>query len=263
MKRVIEKERREPVAAGGNAAPVRILVVDDDAVFRQEFKDYFWEYGVADSPNGEEALGILKKANEIDLVILDVKMAGMDGIEVLERIKTIAPEIKVIMLTGYGSKDVAVDALRGRADDYLEKSFMNESIRDAITKHLEAKDKSGYAPGMEGKIARVKDFVQKNSQKKITLKDAASLVNLSPKYLSRIFAGNVKTGFHEYASCLKMDKAKGILKQTSTTVEQTAIQLGYQNPESFIRQFKKVTGLTPTEFRTRERKKRGRARVSR
>ncbi|MBF0533321.1 MAG: response regulator [Candidatus Omnitrophica bacterium] len=231
--------------------PARILIVDDDAVFRREFKEYLDDYGVMEAANGEAALHILKKPNEIDLVVLDVRMSGMDGIEVLARIKQTAPQIKVIILTGMGSKDVAVDALRGRADDYIEKTFSNAAVRETIAKHLDVKERQDFGEGIEGKIARVKFFIEKNCHKKITLLDAAAIVSLSPKYLSRAFREHLDRGFNEYALSLKIKLSKKLLKTTQNTVENISYQLGYQNSESFIRQFKKIVHCTPTEFRAK------------
>lgn len=233
----------------------RILLVDDDQIFRLEFLDCFKEYGVVEACSGEEALKILKKPNEIDLVMLDVRMAGMDGIAVLEQIKKITPDIRVVIFTGYSSKDVAIEALRGRADDYLEKPLDIKATKEIIEKHLEGKDRAKYGQGIEDKINRAKDFISRNFHKKVTLNDAASAVCLSPKYLSRIFKEHVKSGFSEYKLALKIEKAKNMLKKTTDTVEQISDKLGYENSESFIRQFKKITKVTPAKFRLKVRKK--------
>ena len=233
----------------------RILLVDDDIALREEFKEYFEEYGVIDASNGEEALKILKKPHAIDLVILDVRMSGMSGIEVLENIKKIAPEVHVVIFTGYGSKDVAVEALRSRADDYVEKSLDIQSMKKTIEAHLEQKQRSEFGPGIESKIAQVKEFLARNAHKKVTLQDAAAAVFLSPKYLSRIFKQHSKKGFNDFKLACKIEYAKKLLKDSAYTVEQISDNLGYANPESFIRQFKKITKSTPSQFRAKARKK--------
>ena len=229
----------------------RVLIVDDDNVFRSEFKDCFEEYGITEAANGEEALAILKKPNEIDLVFLDVRMYGLNGLDVLSRIRKLNAKLRVVMLTGYGSKDVAVDALRGQADDYIEKPLNIEVTRQIIEKFL------GNCRGEAGldsidaaqKIERVKEFVRRNVFKKVTLKDASQAVCLSPKYLSRIFKELTGEGFNEYKLALKMNEAKNLLVTTGYTVEQITDKLGYETAESFIRQFKKNTHKTPGAFR--------------
>jgi len=127
-----------------NFVPPRILLVDDDSIFRQEFAECFEELQIAQASSGTEAIQFLKKPNEIDLVILDVRMSGMSGIEVLEKIKQIAPDVRVVIFTGYGSKSVAVEALRSRADDYIEKPLNVEATREVIEKHLGAKERQKY-----------------------------------------------------------------------------------------------------------------------
>ena len=230
-------------------APARILLVDDDEVFRGEFAEFLSDYNIAEASSGEAALRVLQRPNEIDLVILDVRMSGMDGIEVLERIKQIKPEIRVVISTGFGSKDMAIDALRGKADDYIEKPVVFKKAMEIIAQHVGDKEKAQYGSGIDGKIARIKDYIRRNGDKKITLKDAAGLVCLCPKYLSRVFQEKTKTGFNEYALSLKVENSLHYLEKTDYTVEQIAEKLGYLNSESFIRLFKRVRGETPAEYR--------------
>ena len=238
--------------------PARILLVDDDPVFREEFRDCFEEYVIREAASGEEALKILKKPNEIDLVILDVKMYGMDGIEVISRIKKMDPALTTVILTGSGSKDTAIDALKAHADDYIGKPLDIDATREIIERALDAKGMRGKASSshFEDKIERVKNYIERNVLKKISLKDAANIVSLSPKYLSRIFEEATGEGFNEYRLRLKMGSAKGILTKTAYTVDEIADRLGYKNTESFTRIFKNITGRTPTEYRKSKSRKR-------
>ncbi|MFA7283276.1 MAG: AraC family transcriptional regulator, partial [Candidatus Omnitrophota bacterium] len=129
-----------------------------------------------------------------------------------------------------------------------------------IEKHLQEKKARQYGPAGENKIERVKDFLLRNLHKKVTLKDASEAVCLSPKYLSRIFSRFAGQGFGEYRISLMVEEAKRLLKQTADTVDQISGRLGYQNAESFIRQFKRSVKATPAEYRkkTRKKKKAGR-----
>lgn len=233
----------------------RILLVDDDRIFRDEFKYSFEEYGIIEASCGEEAIKILKRPNEIDLVILDVRMPGINGIEVLSKIKKMSPDVTIIILTGYSSKDVAVEALREKADDYIEKPLDVEATRVILDKALEGKkgDSDYTGTDIEAKIERVKHFLERNCFRKVTLNDAANLVYLSPKYLSRIFKEYTRTGFNEYKLRLKINKAKTLLKKTSYNINQVSDKLGYENTESFIKCFKKITGSTPTDYRRKKR----------
>jgi len=241
----------------GLPIPARILLVDDDEVFRNEFRECFQEYGIKEASSGEEALKILKRPNEIDLVILDVRMSGMNGIEVLERIRRLTPEVRIVIQTGYSSKDVAVEALRGQADDYIEKPLDIDATKEIIEKFLGTKrgEPDYSAIDVKGKIERVKNFVERNCFRKVTLNDAAIYAYMSPKYLSRIFKQYTGTGFSEYRLALKIAQAKNLLKKTGYNIDQISDKLAYQNSESFIRQFKKLTSRTPTEYRKLVRSK--------
>jgi two-component system, response regulator YesN len=236
--------------------PGTILIVDDDPDFREEFRDCFNEYEVLEAGDGKEALETLKKPNEIDLVILDVKMPGMNGFEVLSKIKSLDPELGIIISTGYSSKDAVIEALRGQADNYIEKPLDIDKTREIIDLILDAK--KGFSDDatsdIKAKIDKVKYFVEKNCYKKVKLEDAAAAVCLSPKYLSRVFKESTGKGFSDYKLAVKMAKAKELLHQTGYNVNQISDKLGYENTESFIRQFKKLAKSTPTKYRHKKKK---------
>ncbi|EKD27212.1 MAG: AraC family two component transcriptional regulator [uncultured bacterium] len=229
----------------------KILLVDDDAGFMDEFSEVLYEYETIKAFNGDQALNILKKPNEIDLVILDFKMPGQNGNEVLKKIKNSDPKLPVIMLTGYSTKDVAIEALKNRADYYIEKPNLIPQVKDIIPILLNKKDGVDYThqSSLNNKIERVMTFAMRNGNKKITLNDAAKLVFLSPKYLSRIFKQKTGSGFNEYSLKIRMNKAKDLLDNTEFTIDQIAHDIGYENVESFIRMFKKINGITTTEYR--------------
>lgn len=235
----------------------KILIVDDSPSLREELKDFLDGYGVMEAASGDECPGLLKKANQIGLVILDVMMPGLSGLEALRRIKETDADTKIIILTGHSSKDIAIDALKSHADDFIEKPFDPEELKDSIDTLLAKKrgELDVSAMDINGKIKKVKDFIQENRFKKTSLESAAAAVYMSPKYLSRIFGQVAGENFNDYKLTVKIEAAKEILGRTANTVNQISYKLGYENPESFIRQFKKRTGKTPTEYRTKIKNK--------
>ncbi len=237
----------------GTNMPEKILLIDDDQDFREELKASLDEYDIIEASNGKEALAILRKPNEIDLAILDVVMPGLNGIDVLKEMKRVSPDLSIIMLTGFSSKDVAIEALKAHADDYVEKPPAIDKTRAIIERILESKATVSFpSAGASGKVERIKRFAERNSHKRTCLKDAAAAIFLSPKYLSRIFKQNTGTRFSDFRLEIKINEAKSLLQSTDYNVNQIAERLGYQNAESFIRIFKKLTGSTPTEFRRKQ-----------
>ena len=234
-----------------------ILIVDDDARLRQELKCSLDEYHVLEAEDGQKALQVLSKPNNIDLVILDVKMPGLAGTEISKLIKKREPHVAVIIFTAFSSKDVAIDALRGHADEYVEKPVDIDYLKKVIERVLEKKGVVNEAPvvGINGKIDKVKKFLERNCCKKVSLDEAASIVSMSPKYLSRIFYEIAGESFVEYKLKLKFEEARRLLDNTEMTISQISDKLAFQNPESFMRIFKKFTKQTPSEYRNKDKKK--------
>jgi two-component system response regulator (stage 0 sporulation protein F) len=102
----------------------RILIVDDEQSVREVLSEYFVEqgYGVETAGGGEEAIGLVRTSTP-DLVLLDVRMQGMDGVETLRRLREIAPGLSVIMVTANEDVGLARETLKLGALDYVAKPF--------------------------------------------------------------------------------------------------------------------------------------------
>ena len=111
----------------------KILVIDDEAVIREGIKQTMCleGYDVEVAPNGKIGLSKLQKTN-FQVVVSDLKMPGMHGIEVLKAIRVLQPEVPVIIITGYATVDSAVEAMKNGAYDYLTKPFLPEQIAEKI-----------------------------------------------------------------------------------------------------------------------------------
>jgi two-component system, NtrC family, nitrogen regulation response regulator NtrX len=115
----------------------KILITDDEKSIRNALREIleFESYTVLEAENGEEALKVIQ-TETVDLVLLDIKMKGMDGIEVLEKIKEMFPELPVIMISGHGNIKIAVEATKTGAFDFLEKppdlNRLLISVRNAL-----------------------------------------------------------------------------------------------------------------------------------
>ncbi|MGD2104513.1 MAG: response regulator transcription factor [Anaerolineae bacterium] len=129
----------------GQTRAAQVLVVDDEAVTRVSLLDALRleGYVVATAASGEEAMSLIKKRGPFDLVILDLKMPGMDGLEVAERIRATSSGTVVILLTAFGTMETAIEAVRKGAHDYLLKPCpipeILESVREGLSKHREAR----------------------------------------------------------------------------------------------------------------------------
>jgi len=112
-----------------------LLVVDDDPLFQRLLKTVFLEkeYTIHTSATGEDALKVLKEI-DINAAIIDLNLPGMDGMDFLKKLKSNYPEIMTIMLTGQGNVQVAVEAIKNGAGDFLQKPFPQEELRARVNK---------------------------------------------------------------------------------------------------------------------------------
>ncbi|MEA1923365.1 MAG: response regulator [Pseudomonadota bacterium] len=131
----------------------RVLIVDDENSIRISLADELEDegYSVTTAASGEEAFTILKE-NDFDLIITDLIMEGIGGIEVLKKAKTLDPVISVLILTGYGNLETAIAALRLGADDYLLKPCEIDELLLRVKRGLEKRE-------MQKKIALYENII--------------------------------------------------------------------------------------------------------
>lgn len=232
----------------------KILVVDDDSRIVESLKQVLCEYELVIFHDGEAALQYLSKPNEINLVLLDVYMRGLNGLEVLKRLRDIKKDLSVIMLTGRATQDIMLEALRGHADDFVEKPFDVADLRERVKKIL--KEKSQYdvfSRDDATRATRIQKFIERNYTN-ASLEHIAGEMCLSPQYVGRLFSVEGPEGFRRYKLKIKMKHAQELLRKSSMDVSEVAFQLGYKNPESFMRAFKNYFNLTAGKFREEARK---------
>jgi DNA-binding response OmpR family regulator len=115
-----------------------ILIVDDEKNIRLTLSQALQVLQVETdtATNGEEALAKLKE-KEFGLILLDLKMPGMDGMEVLRQVSEIRPDIRIIIITAYGTVESAVEAMKLGAADFIQKPFATEEIRELVSRVID------------------------------------------------------------------------------------------------------------------------------
>ncbi len=159
-----------------------ILIVDDEAVIRDLCGRALKGYDVVQAGNGQDALTLFDKG-DIDVVLTDVMMPGMDGIELLKKIKQKEPTVVVIVMTGFAEKDVILSALKADADDFVSKPLNLLQLKTAIDKALVKK-------ALKEEIASLKslDRLKSNFLSTISHKFRTPLTSIS------LFLQNLTTG---------------------------------------------------------------------
>ena len=137
----------------------KILIADDDTSLRRvlEYNLTAAGYDVMAVPSGEEALAACKELIP-DLVITDMKMPGMDGMQLLQKLKELFPELLVIMITAFGTVDVALEAMKAGAYDYITKPFNRDELLLTVAKALQFTRISAENRQLKSELSDRSDF---------------------------------------------------------------------------------------------------------
>jgi len=130
MQEYVEKLLIETKDEDRHTSPKKgsILIVDDEAIVRESLRDWLKdEYSVTTAETGEEALELIKDY-DFDIMLLDMRLTGICGLDVLKEVKGIKPYIKTIIITAYPSIDLAVEAIKEGAVDYVVKPIAPDQL---------------------------------------------------------------------------------------------------------------------------------------
>lgn len=128
-----------------------LLIVDDELDFLEQVPEIIgrWGHQVFTATNGFEALKVFQ-SQPIDLIVSDIRMPEMDGLELLQKIQDIDKQCPVLFLTGYPSDASAIEAMHAGADDYLVKPVNYDELKLRIDKSLERKQRMSTIPILRG-----------------------------------------------------------------------------------------------------------------
>lgn len=238
----------------------KVIVVEDESMVRKgiiltiDWKRLGCQI-VGEAANGEDGAALVEQL-EPDLVITDVKMPRMDGVEMIRRLRKKGCKAKFIILTAYGDFKYAQSALRLGVSDYLLKPLRDGDLEQAASHILEKEreetpasvswDLSGswnnrYVTGAVG-------YVEEHYREDITISTVSAYLEISEGYLSRVFKRETGYTFTSFLSHYRMQKAMELLKDCRVRVYEVAEQVGYADTAYFSTQFKKLTGISPSEY---------------
>jgi DNA-binding NtrC family response regulator len=176
-----------------------ILVADDEALARHSLVELLQEegYHVYEAADGNTALQILAEA-DIDVVLSDLKMPGVDGLALLRKVRETQPQTMVILMTAYASVNTVVEALRLGAQDYLIKPLFLEDVLNKVRRLLEHKQQAWEVQILRRELTRHFDF---DSSRRWRLRTPRSLLPAKVALAKKSSPGSCTRSAHKRIMC--------------------------------------------------------------
>ena len=251
---------------------IKILIADDEGYERELLGD------ILDKRLGREAEVRMVENGRLavdaaslwaaDVVLMDIEMPGINGIDAARQILAQRPECKLIFITAYSLFTYAHEAVKLGACDYILKPVDPDDVERAVRRAaaqseaqrqleamaaaasgelLESADNYDKAAVLMGKV---KKYLQHNYMMyDISLDSVSAILNLNASYFSSLFKRTFQVNFLDYLTELRMDAAKELLRDPLRSTAEVANMVGYESANYFTRAFKKKVGMTPTEYR--------------
>lgn len=235
----------------------KIFIADDEMWIIMGLKKLIQKSGkpfsiIGEANNGVTALEELERKMP-DVLFTDIRMPGLNGLELLEKLNEKGYKLKVVFITGYADFEYAQTALRLGAFDYLVKPIDQDKLEEVLDRLMEEDggtgDMSMEADVNPTTIQRIIQEIKQNYANDITLTDLARKYGISTSHLSGLIKEELRMSFSEYIAARRVQKAKELLADEKLSIEEIAEQVGYCDYFYFTKVFKKNAGISPSKYR--------------
>ena len=249
----------------------KILVAEDEAELRLTLCEWLTRRGFAviGAKDGLEALEIASR-EPFDVVLTDLRMPRCDGLTLLSNLKARDPHIAVVFLSGQATLADAIEALReGRSFDFLQKPIhdlrrVSDVVERAVQHRIAQGIQRGAPPCWQGLppalipvveadpvLQTAFRYIEAHFRSAIGLNEVAGATGYNPSYLTHFTKQATGKTIQQWIITYKMTEAQRLLAQTAQPIHGIAATLGYADPGSFHRQFRKSFGIPPKSWRQR------------
>ncbi len=244
----------------------KLLIADDEDIIRRGVKRYIESHSekfdpILEASNGDETLDIITRERP-DVILLDVQMPGKTGIEVMEAVRSTDLDPVIVILSGYDDFKYAQQAMRYGAKDYLLKPVRAQDILNslealAIENYGERKDVGLQNEELQDNrlVNAAIRYIDKHYSEPLSLQLVADQIGISRGYLSTRFTQAMDMGFVDYLNQVRIEAACLYLQQNSLKNYEIAYKVGFNDDKYFSRVFRKLKGMSPKEYRAKERNK--------
>lgn len=238
----------------------KIFLADDEIWVIMGLKKLIEKIGapfqvVGEASNGVMALEEIEKKKP-DVLITDIRMPGMDGLELMKEIRKKKLDTKVVLVSGYAEFDYAQKAIRMGAVDYLLKPVEAETFAKVLENLEKMLDERGGKQEEQPEeilnpsaLENIVEEIQSRYNENITLAGFSEKHNISAGHLSNLLKERLGMSFSEYITAKRVQKAKELLADERLSVEKVANEVGYKDYFYFTKVFKKAVGISPSKYR--------------
>lgn len=257
---------------------LKILIAEDEPLERQMLKQilessFSYTADIRTAGNGIDAVSMAQLWNA-DLVLMDIEMPGINGIDAALEIARHNPRTKLIFVTAYGRFEYALEAVRLRAVDYLLKPVEDDKLIAVVGRAMEElkqqalfdkqiqevnrfreNDQPDSLPQSRSRLLmeKVAEYVEKNYQYDISQELICDTLKMSTGYFSKLFHQYYGVKFIDYITNVRVKAAKELLSDSTKSSREIGVSVGYQSASYFSKIFKQKTGCTPSEYRARRK----------
>ena len=244
---------------------IRVVVVDDEAVARRGIvMGVDWaKLGceiAGEAASGEEGVALVSRVAP-DLIITDIRMPHMDGIEMMNELRKRGCRAHVIVLSAYSDFSYARSALKFGADDYLLKPFREGELENAVSgvlrrERAENPPETPRVPVKEGEKSlyvqeAMNAIARSYADPDLSITVIAGRLNVSEGHLSHLFKKETGYTIGGYLTQYRIHAAMALLEDCRNRVYEVAGHVGYRDVTYFGSTFKKLTGMSPTDYQNR------------
>ena len=224
---------------------------------------------VLEAGNGREAVELFEQYHPA-VAILDIRMPGLTGLEAARIIRQSGKPCVILFLTAFDKFEYAREVISLRAMDYLLKPYSEQelllSVEEALHLYermaadplaqMRGEDRAGAGEEEEGlhRLGQIREdivaYIWEHYTEELSMQDVARAMNYSDAYFCKLFKQCFKVNFSAWLNEFRVEKAKELLSATWLSVREVSLACGYADANYFARVFKRITGMTPSEYRS-------------
>lgn len=247
----------------------KVYVVDDAVLVRKEIvlTTPWDELGCVVVGEAEDGSIALEEIIELqpDIVITDIKMTYLDGLEMIQQLREKGVEAEFIVISAYSEFEYAFHAIKLEVQDYILKPISDEELIATVLRcqerikekkqakqiHISRKDDLLHEfddKNLNTYLRKAIEYVEEHYSTEVTINEVANHLSISQSYLGKLFKTEINTTFVEFVTRIRIYKSVELLKNKNMPIYEIAERVGYKDYRYYSMIFKKMMGLTPKEY---------------